>query len=42
MAQRAVRAPDALASLGAERARIRPVTTWCAWQAARAWRRNAS
>jgi phytoene synthase len=41
MAQRAARAPDALASLGAERPRIRLVTAWGAWQAARAWRRNA-
>jgi phytoene synthase len=42
MAQRAMRAPDALASLAAERPRIHPVTTWRAWQAARAWRRSAS
>ncbi|HUH54258.1 MAG TPA: phytoene synthase, partial [Rhodanobacter sp.] len=42
MAQCAMRAPDALASLGAERPRIRPMTAWRAWQAARAWRRNAS
>lgn len=41
MVQRATRAPDALASLRAERARIRPVTTLRAWQAARAWRRSA-
>jgi phytoene synthase len=41
MAQRALRAPDALASLAAERPRIRPMTAWRAWQAARAWRRGA-
>lgn len=42
MVQRAMRAPDALGSLAAERARIRPVTAFRAWQAARAWRRSAS
>lgn len=41
MAQRALRAPDALASLRAERSRIRPLSTLQAWQAARAWRRGA-
>ena len=42
MARRAMRASDALASLGMERARIGPATAWRAWQAARAWRRGLS